>query len=70
MIVPVLDAAPFETHKEMKAVANALMIVGTFSGALAIGLLLIGWWDWAPFALMAGGGLLILAGAVGALART
>ena len=35
-----------------------------------IGLLLIGWWDWAPFALMAGGGLLILAGAVGALARS
>ena len=54
----------------MKAVANALMIFGTFSGALAIGLLLIGWWDWAPFALMAAGGLLILAGAVGALARS
>ena len=51
----------------MKWLADTLAIAGIVMAIAALVAFVIGWWGYAPFALMGAGTILIIAGGIGAL---
>ena len=54
--------------QHMRRAALVTMIAGVFTGVMALGTLMTGWWWLSPYALMAAGALLILAAVLASVA--
>jgi hypothetical protein len=52
----------------MKRLALVTMIAGVFTGVMALGPLMTGWWWLSPYSLMAAGALLILGAVLASVA--